>query len=77
MRILDSVFDFIVEEVKNKNLFFRLMSDWRKTFPNLTDEQGEFIFNRHEEVRKQINPTNHQNPTNHSLDREILGKSRD
>lgn len=58
MRILDSVFDFIVEEVKNKNLFFRLMSDWRKTFPNLTDEQGEFIFNRHEEVRKQINPTN-------------------
>lgn len=58
MRILDNVFELIVEEVKNKNLFFKLMSEWKKTYPSLTDEQGEMLFNRHEEVRKQINPTN-------------------
>lgn len=58
MRILDNVFDLIVEEVKNKNLFFKLMSEWKKTFPNLTDEQGEYIYNRHDQLKGQIKPNN-------------------
>lgn len=63
MKTIDLVFDLLVEDVKNKKLFNFLMNDeknpnaWRKTYPNLTDEQGVYIFNRHNNLKDQIKPT--------------------
>jgi len=45
MRFTDLLFQTLLEEVKNKALFTKLMSGWRQQKPNLTDEEGEEIFN--------------------------------
>lgn len=58
MNIKDLVYDIVVEAVKNKGLFDRLMINWRGTYPNLTDAEGEYIFNRHDGLKGQMKPTN-------------------
>lgn len=58
MKFKDLIYDIIVEEVKNKKLFDALMNKWRETFPKLTNEQGEYIYKRHDAIKGQIKPNN-------------------
>ena len=58
MNIKDLVYDLVVEAVKNKGLFDRLMTKWKETYPNLTDGEGEYIYNRHDQLKGQMKLTN-------------------
>jgi hypothetical protein len=52
-------YDLIVEEIKNKRLFNDvLMPKWRSVYPNLTDVEGEIIYDRHDKLKNQIKPDN-------------------
>ena len=56
MKINDLIFDMIVEEIKanQKTFFNELMTKWRTEAPQLTDDQGEKVFNRHTNIKNQI-----------------------
>ncbi len=60
MKINDLIFDMLVEEVKTnqKTFFNQLMTKWRTEVPELTDEQGEKVFNRHNNIKNQISIEN-------------------
>jgi len=60
MKINELIFDMIVEEVKasQKTFFNQLMTKWRGEYPELTDEQGEKVFNRHNNIKNQISNEN-------------------
>jgi hypothetical protein len=44
MRFTDLLFQTLLEEVKNKKLFNRLMDIWKTEKPNITDEEGEELY---------------------------------
>ncbi len=52
----DEMMDTLLEEVKNKALFTKLMSGWRQQKPNLTDEEGEEIFNAFARIQNGLRP---------------------
>ncbi len=56
MRFTDLLFQTLLEEVKNKALFTKLMSGWRQQKPNLTDEEGEEIFNAFARIQNGLRP---------------------
>lgn len=60
MKINDLIFDMVVEEVKSsqKTFFNELMTKWKTEVPELTDEQGEKVFNRHSNIKNQISIEN-------------------
>ena len=60
MKINDLIFDMLVEEVKasQKTFFNELMTKWRTEVPQLTDDQGEKVFNRHTNIKNQISIDN-------------------
>ena len=60
MKINDLIFDMLVEEVKasQKTFFNELMTKWRTEVPQLTDDQGEKVFNRHTNIKNQISIEN-------------------
>jgi hypothetical protein len=60
MKINDLIFDMLVEEVKanQKTFFNELMTKWRTEVPELTDEQGEKVFNRNNNIKNQISIEN-------------------
>jgi hypothetical protein len=60
MKINELIFDMIVEEIKanQKTFFNELMTKWKTEVPELTDEQGERVFNRHNNIKNQISIEN-------------------
>ena len=60
MKINDLIFDMVFEEIKanQKTFFNELMTKWRTEVPELTDEQGEKVFNRHTNIKNQISIDN-------------------
>jgi hypothetical protein len=60
MKINELIFDMIVEEIKanQKTFFNELMTKWKTEVPELTDEQGEKVFNRHNNIKNQISIEN-------------------
>jgi hypothetical protein len=62
MKINELIFDMIVEEVKfnqkTKAFFNQLMTKWKTEIPELTDEQGEKVFNRYNNIKNQISIEN-------------------
>ena len=65
MKINDLIFDMIVEEIKanQKTFFNELMTKWRTEAPQLTDDQGEKVFNRHTNIKNQISIDNSHHQT--------------
>lgn len=54
---IEGVFKQILdEEVQNKKLFNALMLKWREEKENLTDTEGEKLFNRFQEIKNGLNP---------------------
>jgi hypothetical protein len=51
MKFKNLIHDLIVEEVKNKNLFNKLYNLWKESIPNLTLNDAETIFNRHDNIK--------------------------
>jgi hypothetical protein len=60
MKINDIIFDMVFEEIKanQKTFFNELMVKWRAEMPQLTDDQGEKVFNRHNNIKNQISIEN-------------------
>jgi hypothetical protein len=60
MKINDLIFDMVFEEIKanQKTFFNELMVKWRAEMPQLTDDQGEKVFNRHNNIKNQISIEN-------------------
>jgi hypothetical protein len=54
---IEAIFTQILDEqVENKKLFSALMQKWRTEKPDLTDEQGEKLFFRFQEIKNALNP---------------------
>lgn len=51
MKFKNLIYDLIVEEVKNKNLFNKLYEYWKKSIPELSLNDAETIFNRHDAIK--------------------------
>ena len=60
MKINELIFDMIVEEINanQKTFFNEVMTKWNIEVPELTDEQGEKVFNRHNNIKNQISIEN-------------------
>lgn len=54
---IEGIFKQILdEEVQNKKLFNALMLRWRQDKEDLTDDQGETLFNRFQDIKNNLNP---------------------
>jgi hypothetical protein len=56
MKFKDIVIDTITEEVKNKRLFNTLMEKWKTENPNITEEEGEILFNKFNKIQGNLRP---------------------
>lgn len=56
IKFTDVIFDTLTEEVKNKKLFAKLMDNWRNQKPNITDEEGEELFNSFARIQGGLRP---------------------
>ena len=56
IKFTDVIFDTLTEEVKNKKLFGKLMDNWRNEKPNITDEEGEELFNSFQRIQGGLRP---------------------
>jgi hypothetical protein len=56
MKFRDIVIDTITEEVKNKRLFNTLMEKWKTENPNITDEEGEILYNGFTKIQGNLRP---------------------
>ncbi len=58
MKIRDIVYNLLIEEVKNKNLFNKILPKWKSECPELSDEDSSKIFERHENIKNSIREEN-------------------
>jgi hemin uptake protein HemP len=56
MKFTEILFSTLTEEVKNKKLFNTLMDKWRTEKPNITDEEGEELFNLFGRIQGNLRP---------------------
>jgi hypothetical protein len=56
MKFTEILFETLTEEVKNKKLFATLMDKWRTEKPNITEEEGEELFNRFARIQGNLRP---------------------
>jgi len=51
MKFTELLFETLTEEVKNKKLFTTLMNKWREEKPDITEEEGEELFNNFAKIQ--------------------------
>jgi hypothetical protein len=54
MKIKEIIYDLLIEDVKNKNLFGKIITKWQTECPELSNEDAEKIFERHENIKNSI-----------------------
>lgn len=56
MKFTDIILNTLTEEVKNKRLFSALMDNWRTEKPNITEKEGEELFNGFAKIQGNLKP---------------------
>ena len=56
MKFREIINETLTEEVKNKRLFYTLMEKWKTENPNITEEEGEILFNSFNKIQGNLRP---------------------